>query len=424
MRDEPTFPRMALVEQRFDPAEIADAARATARALRESGQLERLRPGETVAVTAGSRGIDRIDEVTAAVCQTLRDRGATPFVFPAMGSHGGATAQGQSQLLAGLGEAGITEETVGAPIRSTMDVVELGRTPEGFPVLLDAHAAAADHIVVVNRVKAHTKFKARIESGMFKMMAIGMGKHAGATQAHRLAVRRGFAAVIESVGRAMLARAPILAGVGLVENAFGRLREIRALGPREMETGEAELLARAKSVSAKLPFASIDLLIVDEIGKDISGTGMDTNVTGRNRDILGDFTVEPRVKRIFVRDLSPASGGNALGVGYADFTTDRLVKAMDYRKTVTNALTGVSPEKAAIPIHFATDREAVEAALHSLGCWEPEAVGVVRIRNTLRLGRLLVSEGLLGALPGNASVIGQPGAMVFDLEGNLADFAP
>jgi hypothetical protein len=333
-----------------------------------------------------------------------------------MGSHGGATAEGQTALLAAKG---ITEAAVGAPIRSSMDTVLLGQS-DGVEVYCDAIAAGADHVLVVNRIKPHTKFKGDVESGLMKMLAVGLGKHRGAAFLHRLTVARGsFPAVILPTARLMLEKLPILGGLGLVENAYGRTHTLRAFGPAELEAGEAGLLPLAKRLSPKLPCPDLDLLIVDRMGKDISGTGMDTNVTGRNRDILGEFPTGQRVRRLVVRDMSPGSDGNANGIGYADFTTDRLVRDMDMRKTVTNSLTALSPEKAAIPVHFPTDRQVVEAALDSLGLWSPDTCRVIRIRDTLALSRLLVSEALLSELPANCRVVGQPEEMAFDAGGDL-----
>ncbi len=414
-----SFPSLALVAQRFDNQELPDIAEAVRTELARLELSDKVRPGQSVAITAGSRGIHGINTILAAVCGFFREMGASPFLFPAMGSHGGATAEGQTAVLAAMG---VTDQSVGSPICSSMETIALGETPEGIPVATDALASQADHIVVVARIKSHTKFKGTLESGLFKMMGIGMGKHRGAELMHRMAVIHSFPTVVRSVGHHVLNHLPILCGLGIVENAHGRTHALRALSPDQMEPGEEELLRLAKKLAPGIPFDDIDLLIVDEIGKDVSGTGMDTNVTGRNRDILGDFTTTPRVKRIFVRDLTPASAGNALGIGFADFTTDRLVAAMDYKKTVTNALTGLSPEKAAVPIHFPTDREAIMAALDSLGPWTPKTVRVVRIKNTLHLNTLYLSPALLSPLPANVSPLKNPEPIRFDPHGNMEPF--
>lgn len=415
------FPSLTWIEQRFDPVCISDVRAEVNRQFASFNLSGRFEPGQSVAVTAGSRGIDQIDQVLAALCHKLISVGLKPFIVPAMGSHGGATARGQIQV---LGSYNITEQTVGAPIQAGMEVDLLGHTDLDTPVYLDRLAHAADHIVVVNRVKAHTKFKADRESGLMKMLAIGLGKDTGARCLHALAPTHSMSRIIEHTARYILAHAPILMGLGLVENAFGQCARIQAMLPEDVESEEKKLLIQAKELSAKIPFAELDLLIVDRIGKDISGTGMDTNVTGRNRDILGDFTSRPRVKRVLVRDLTQATHGNALGLGLADFCTARAVQAMDRKKTYANAMTAVSPEKAAIPMHFDTDRDTISAALDSLGHWDPETVRVVRIQDTLHLTRIQISPALMAELPAHCSVQGQPQEMHFDEHGNLTEKQP
>ncbi|MFO7877698.1 MAG: lactate racemase domain-containing protein [Desulfovermiculus sp.] len=410
------FPSLAWIEQRFDPACIADVRAEVNRQFESLDLSGRFEPGQSVAITAGSRGIERIDQILAALCQKLISLGLKPFIVPAMGSHGGATAQGQTQV---LDSYGITEQAMGAPIQAGMGVDLLGHTELDTPVYIDRLAHAADHILVVNRIKAHTKFKADRESGLMKMLAIGLGKHTGASCLHALAPIHSMSRIIEHTARYILAHAPILMGLGMVENAFGQCTRIQAMLPEDVETEEKKLLIQAKELSAKIPFPELDLLIVDRIGKDISGTGMDTNVTGRNRDILGDFTSRPQVKRVLVRDLTPATHGNALGLGLADFCTARAVQAMDRMKTYANAMTAVSPEKAAIPMHFDTDRETIQAALDSLGHWDPETVRVVRIQDTLHLTRIQISPALVAELPAHCSIQGQAQEMQFDEKGNL-----
>jgi len=383
------------------------------------GIAGKLEAGETVAITAGSRGIANIDRILRALVDFLRGIGAKPFIFPAMGSHGGATSEGQKHLLTGFG---ISEESMGCPIVSEMEPDEIGQTPDRLPVFIDKSANASDHIIVVNRVKLHTKFEGEIESGLMKMMAIGMGKRAGADLYHQASVPLSMNRIIETVGLVVMEKAPVLCGIGLVENGYDDTAVIKAVLPEELVEEEKRLLVEARQRMARIPFADIDLLIVDEIGKNISGTGMDTNVTGVNRDILGTFSSEPRTKRLFVRDLTPESEGNALGIGFADFTTTRLVKQIDRQKTYINCLTGISPEKGAIPMYYDTDRECIESAIHTLGMVSTDELRVVHIKNTLSLERLSVSKAYLSEIEGTDSieVVSEWQPLAFGADDNLA----
>ena len=380
--------KTACVRQRFDSWHIEDISAEVKREMAALNLERRVRKGDAVAITAGSRGITGIDVIIKTVVDQLTDIGARPFIFPAMGSHGGATDQGQLQVLERLG---ITAATMGCPIRSSMDVDYLGEADDGYPIYIDRHAMGADHIVVINRVKSHTKFEGPIESGLMKMMAIGMGKHKGADYYHKAAVKLTFQRIVERVGLEVIQRCPVLFGLGIVENAYHQTCLIKAFSPDKIVEGEKSLLAVAKERMARLPFDEIDILVIDQIGKNISGTGMDTKVTGRNRDILGDFTTTPRVKRIFVRDLTNDTEGNAIGIGYADFTTTRLVNKMSRTKTYINCLTAISPEKGSIPMYFDTDREALDACLNSIGDVSVQEVRLVHIKDTLTLDSIFVS---------------------------------
>jgi hypothetical protein len=413
-----SFPQLACIEQQFDLRHIADIEHEVSSQIKDLELAGRFQPNQSVAITAGSRGINGIDRILGSLIESLKSMDLNPFIVPAMGSHGGASAEGQVQVLASYG---ITEQRMGAPIAASMDTVCLGHTELGTPVYVDRLAAQADHILPVNRIKAHTKFKAEIESGLMKMLAIGLGKHTGASQLHALAPIHGLDRIIIHTARYILDQSPILMGLGIVENAFGRCARIQGMLPETLENREKDLLLQAKGLSAKIPWSEVDLLIVDQIGKDISGTGMDTNVTGRNRDILGDFCTTPKIKRILIRDLSSGTEGNALGLGFADFCTTRAVQAMDRKKTYTNAMTGVSPEKAAIPMYFDSDRETIQAALDSLGHWAPDTVRVVRIRDTLHLSRIQASPALLVDLPAHCSLKIQAKDMQFDAQGDLED---
>jgi hypothetical protein len=410
--------RMAMIEQGFDLQRIEDIAAEVRKEIKGLDLQQKIKPGDSVAIAAGSRGVANIDTVTRVLVEELRELGAQPFVFPAMGSHGGATAEGQLRI---LDKYGISERTMGCPVRATMEVEHVGDAADGYPIYVDKYALEADHIVIVNRIKPHTKFEGPIESGLMKMMAIGIGKQKGAEYYHKAAVRLTFQRIVETVGLEVIRRCPVLFGLALVENGYDQTCAIKALRPQEIPEGEKQLLVTAKERMARLPFDDIDLLIIDQFGKNISGTGMDINVTGRNRDIIGDFISTPRVKRIFVRDLTDESEGNAVGIGLADFTTERFVQKMDRQKTYINCLTGISPEKGAIPVYFATDREALEASMMTIGDVDPEEVRVVHIKSTLHLSRLSVSqafEALIEEKP-NLQRLSNWRAIPFDGRGDL-----
>ena len=411
------LPRKYLLRQHFDDRHIPDVRQALAVELQKLPVMK-IRPGERVAIAAGSRGIAGIADILRILVQYFKSRRARPFIFPAMGSHGGATAKGQVEVLEDLG---VTESAVQAPILSSMEVEQIGDTRDQVPVVVDKNALAADHIVVVNRIKCHTKFKAAIESGLMKMMSVGMGKQAGAQLYHQAAVNCGFYRVITDAARLVMARAPILCGVAIVENAYGQPAEIIVLRPAEIEAREKVLLQKSKRMMARLPFNEIDLLIVDEMGKDISGVGMDPNITGRNRDLLGGFDHPARVKRLFVRELTAKSRGNAIGIGLADITTRRLVDRIDYAATYKNCITGISLEKAAVPMHFETDRQAVETALNCIGRIGWIDSKIVRIKNTLQLETVVVSEAYKDEvnLRSDLEIISGPSAFEFSSQNNL-----
>lgn len=416
------FPRMYRLDQTFDRTEVVNITAAVKSELSRLCLEKRTVPGQRVAITAGSRGIANIATILKALVEFLKAFQTQPFIFPAMGSHGGGTAEGQVKVLA---HYQINEDFLGVPVLSSMDVTEIGKTQDGVPVLIDKHALQADFVVVVNRIKPHTKFKAPIESGLMKMMAIGMGKHKGAEYYHRAAAQHTFFKIIVDVGREVLKRVPILCCLGILENGYDETAKIVALRPEEVEEKEKELLTRAKQMMPKLPFDDIDLLIVDEMGKDISGCGIDPNVTGRNRDLMGEFPHPTRVKRLFVRDLTENSMGNATGIGLADVTAKRLVDKIDFKATYMNCITGNSVEKAAIPMSFDTDREAIEVALGSIGLVSSKKAKIVHIQNTLRLNEVEVSETYGDELTErpDLKVLRGPSPMRFDDQGNLLPLA-
>jgi hypothetical protein len=411
---------MVRIRQLFDaPPPVKDIPQAVRDALRPLRPTLKIMPGETVAITAGSRGVANIVVITKTLVEELKAMGALPFIVPAMGSHGGAAAEGQVDVLRHLG---ITEDSIGVPIRSSMEVVQVGETL-GFPVYLDKVAFEADHIALVARIKPHTDFKGDIESGFYKMMAIGLGKHKGATIYHRAFPQHGYAKTIKHVGCEILKKARIALGLGIIENAYDQTARIEAVLPAEMERKEAELLRVAKSWMMRLPLDEADVLVVDEIGKNISGQGMDTNVVGRLPHRFGE-PFGPKIARIVVLDLTEETCGNALGIGMADFTTSRLVKKIDRGVTYMNAVTAMTLDAAKIPAYFDTDRETIDAALDTIGLVEPRAAKVIRIKNTLMLGEVEVSETCMHLLKERKDLVqlSDPKELQFDQHGNLLPF--
>jgi hypothetical protein len=412
------FPQMYRIRQSFDRTLVKDIPATVKEELQGLNLGQKVKPGQRVALTAGSRGVANIALILKAAVEFLKSLGAAPFIFPAMGSHGGATAEGQTDLLA---HYHVTEAFTGAPIVSSMEVVEISRTPDNVPVYIDKNASQADWIIVVGRIKPHTKFKAPIESGLMKMMAIGMGKQQGAEYYHKAAIQYTFPKIIVDAGREVIKKAPILCGIGIIENGYDETAVIKAIKPGEIEAKEKDLLVVAKEMMPRLPFNEIDLLIVDEMGKNISGTGIDPNVTGRNRDILGVFPTPVNVKRLFVRDLTPDSNGNATGIGLADLTTKRLVNKINYKPTYMNCITGISIEKAAVPMFFETDQECIQVALGSVGLTPPENSRIVRIKNTLHVDEVEVSSAYAEELKtrSDLQILEGPQPMIFDSQKNL-----
>ncbi len=345
--------------------------------------------GRRIAVTAGSRGIASLREVVRAACAWLKAQGARPFVFPAMGSHAGATAEGQREYLAGYG---VTPEFIGAEVLSSMETVSLGRTAEGMEVFTDRMAWEADGIVVLNRIKPHTAFSGKIESGLMKMIAVGMGKIQGAEEIHRASRRIGFEAAIRAAAGRVLASGKILCGLGLIENEMHQLAAIRPARPEEIPAVEEQALDLARRTVARLPFPQLDLLIVDEMGKNISGSGMDTKVIGRG--IENGAAHAPAIRLIYVRDLTEASGGNALGVGMADLIHERLFRKVNLERTYINVRTSLNAPMARLPMYFSTDRAALNFAWAALGRPAPEGQQMAWIHNTLAVNRFAISEGL------------------------------
>jgi len=349
------FPRLYLVRQNFPDRSIRDIPGEVRKQLSSSGFASRLKPGSTVAIGVGSRGISEIDTIVRSVVDFWKSQGMHPFLFPAMGSHGAATAEGQAEVLA---HYGISEASMGCPVISQLEVVSLGSTAQGIEAFMDKKAYEADGVMLVGRVKWHTDFAGKIESGLFKMMAIGLGKFAGAQRYHTYAYKMGLEQVVLNVGRQVLSSGKILGGLAILEDANHKTAQLTAVPRMEWSKKEEVLLALAKSWMGHVPVPELDILIIDEIGKNFSGAGMDTKVT--NRNALGAYNPwpnTPKIERIFIRDLSKESYGNAIGIGMADVVHDRLLPKIDWNPTRINSLTASSPSAIRTPIHFSTDRE-------------------------------------------------------------------
>ena len=377
---------------------------------------DRLR-GKRIAVSVGSRGIASLREIVRATCDWVKVQGGLPFVFPGMGSHGGATPDGQRKILEGYG---VTAENIGAEIKSSMETVAVGKAAEGFQAYLDRNAWEADGIIVVNRIKPHTDFSGNTESGLLKMIAVGMGKEDGARETHRWGWKFGFERVIRSMSAVTLASGKILCGLGVIENEFHEICRVCAARPENFVSVEEEALRVARPLVPRIPFPRLHLLIVDEMGKDISGTGMDTKVIGRHVDLQPGEA--PEISMLYVRDLTDESSGNAVGMGLADMIHERLFRKVDFRKTYLNSTVALNPGPSKLPMHFPSDREALGLAFGHLGWPGPDEQQVVWIRNTLSLNRLLVSASLARAAAQLAGwrVSDELEDPQFDPEGNLA----
>jgi hypothetical protein len=404
-------PAVALVEQRVDsPPALNDIRAAVGEALR-SVEL----PTGKVAVGVGSRGVGRISDVVAALVGFLKEAGAEPFIIPAMGSHGASTAEGQADVLRHLG---VSEERVGCPIRATMEARKIGETPGGVSVYMDQNAFEADAVVVVNRIKPHTAFRGTVESGPTKMLAIGLGKQKGAYSIHAAGWGRIHETIPEAA-RVAVQSGKVAFGLAVLENADEEPYRVAAVPAEKLEESEAPLLEEAKRKLMRLPFDDIDVLVIDQIGKNISGDGADPNVTGRYPTPFASGG--PNVERMVFLDLTPETGGNANGLGAADVVTERLVSKMDPPATYLNALTSTTPYPVKIPMTMPTDRMAIAAALAMTAGVSPQNARLVRIQNTLKLRQMWVSEALLKEARDDErlSMLEEPRPIDFDASGSL-----
>lgn len=415
------LPRMLSVRQKFNTSRVESVSREILRQFDVPEIRAKFRPGMTIAVGCGSRGVANAAEATLAVVSEIKWLGCEPFLFPAMGSHGAATAEGQVEVLR---HYGISEETMGCPVRATMDTEVIGHLADGTPVHMDKFAAGADGVVLINRIKPHTNFRAPWESGIVKMIGVGMGKIAGAGALHHHGMDR-FHEVLPAAARVVVDTGKLLLGVGLVENALDETAIVEVIPAERLLAREAELQVQAKSLMGRLKFEEIDLLVIDEIGKSVSGTGADPNVTGRNvRGVVWD--ARPALQKIVMLGFVEGSDGNATGVGAADVITRRLFNELNLVATYTNVLTSGGLDAAAIPLIAESDRQAISIGLLACSRTTPESARVVRIRNTLALDTILVSESLLPLIqanPDNFEVLGEATELQFD-DGQIAQLPP
>ena len=416
-----TFPQIFRVRQTFETSQVSDVPGEVHSQLGRLELGQRVRPGESAAITAGSRGIANMATITRAIVEYLKHLGAKPFIVPAMGSHGGGTAEGQRQLIESYG---ITEKFLGCPIRCGMETVVVGRAAEGFPIHFDRLAFQSDHVVVCNRVKPHTGFAGPIESGLMKMLLIGLGNCEGAKVYHRAIQDFSFQQIIRSVAHEVLSRCHILAGVAIVENAYDQTALIEAVEPAQFEAREKELLVLAKRWLPRLPFPHVDVLLVDRIGKDISGTGLDPNVVGRKFNDHKALDDEwPKVKRIALRGLTGATHGNAIGLGMAEFCRSELLRETDFAATRLNGLVSGHISAVMTPLDYPTDREMLAAAMETIGLVEPPEARLLWIADTLHLSEVECSAAYLDESRhrNDLEILTGPRELPFDAAGNLPE---
>ena len=413
------FPRLLKVQQHFPDRRLKDVRSSVLAELQSSQFASRVKPGGRVAIGVGSRGIINISTIVKAVVDYWTSQGCTPFIFPAMGSHGAATAEGQADVLA---HYGIHEATMGCPVISELDVVSLGKDSNGIEAFMDKNAFNSDGVMLVGRVKWHTDFAGKIESGLFKMMAIGLGKFAGAQRYHTYAYKLGLEHVIRSVGRQVLASGKILGGLAVLEDANHSTGQVTAVPVEVMEQREEELLALVKSWMGRVPM-DLDILILSEIGKNISGAGMDTKVV--NRSVQGEYNPwpGPKFERLYIRDLSSMSYGNGVGLGMADIIHDNLLSKIDWNPTRINSLTASTPAAIKIPIHFPTDRECLSVMMTTVGKLDQSEVTIGWIKNSMELSTMFLSENLRKQIEADSTleIVGDADPMAFDNNGNLTN---
>lgn len=416
------FPRLYLVRQKFPDRSITDIPAEVSRQLRGANFASRLKPGSRIAIGVGSRGIRNINIIVRSVVDYWKAQGMEPYLFPAMGSHGAATAAGQADVLAHLG---IDEASMGCPIISQLETVSLGSTSDGIEAFMDRKAYESDGVMLIGRVKWHTDFAGKIESGLFKMMAIGLGKFAGAQRYHTYAFKLGLEHVIRSVGRQVLQSGKILGGLAILEDGNHNTAQLTAVPVEQMESKEEELLELAKSWMGKIPGSPLDLLIINEIGKIFSGAGMDTKVVNRSvHGLYNPWSEAAHIERIFIRDLSGHSYGNAVGLGMADIVHDRLLAKTDWKPTMINSLTASTPAAIRTPLHFSTDRECLEKIAPTVGKLDISTLRIAWIANSLDLSPVVLSETILPEIQANPmlEILEGPKPFEWTANGDLVDW--
>lgn len=411
------FSPFVTISQSFESHALGNVSQAVSDELSSQKLASNLRPGSRIAIGVGSRGIANLAEIVRTTVSYFRGLGLHPFIVPAMGSHGGATPEGQRGVLE---HYGVTEDSIGCPVVSSLDVVALGKTADGFETWIDATAAGSDGIFLINRIKWHASFEGPVESGLMKMCAIGLGKVRGASTYHTYAARSGMGAVVQSVGHHVLASGKVLGGLAIVEDSNHATAKVSALWANEIEQREEELLRLARSWMPRIPFDEVDILVIDEIGKEISGTGMDSKVVNRHpHGNVNPWSWAPRIRRIYLKDLSETTSGNANGIGMADVISQRLYDKIDWHATNINGITASNLNVIKTPMRCPHDRSALELLAGSVGRTSLEDVTIVRVHNTLELNRMWVTENLLD---GQSFESGEPFELAFDSNGNLPPF--
>ncbi|MBN2326524.1 MAG: DUF2088 domain-containing protein [Candidatus Omnitrophica bacterium] len=412
------FPRVAWIEQTFPRPQFDATESHIYDLLKQKISSIKALQEKRIAITAGSRGISNMALIVKTLVRVVRDLGGHPFIIPAMGSHGGGTPEGQLHVLA---DYDITPEKMDAPILASLDTVHIGDTEDNTPVYVAKAAWESDGIIAVNRIKPHTDFIGEIESGLMKIITVGLGKVDGAQTFHSRTADFAYDHLVQTIARKTIASGKILCGIALMENAYHETASMEIIPPNQIQTREKELLIQAKNLMPSLPVDKADVLIIEQIGKDISGVGMDPNITGRRYRINTHWQDKPDITRIVVMDITPKSMGNAVGIGLADFCSRKVVKKMDKRVTYLNAVTSRNTICSNIPLHFETDKEMLEQTLISLGYIPTEKIRLLRIRDTLHLTRIEVSEALLPELKKrpNISTISELHDLEFDGDDNL-----